>query len=86
LAKSADKAKTDMMRSICNCVGCPSYKGTGETALLFCLVDKSTKIKKEKGCICGGCPVTKEMKLTHTYYCTRGTEKEQMSKPVGKKM
>src|SRR3989339_204833 len=35
--------------------------------------------KKENGCICGNCPVTKEMGLKHGYYCTRGSEKEQSS-------
>lgn len=74
MQKSLDMKK---LTSMCTCGGCPSYKGTGETALLFCYTTKSKKIRKEKGCVCGGCPVTKQMGLKYMYYCTRGTEKEQ---------
>ncbi|MCD4821867.1 MAG: DUF2769 domain-containing protein [Methanococcoides sp.] len=39
---------------------------------------KSSCITEEKGCICGGCPVTEKLGLTHGYYCTCGSEKEQL--------
>jgi len=39
---------------------------------------KSKCIKEEKGCVCGGCPVTMKMGLKHGYYCTKGSEKEQL--------
>jgi hypothetical protein len=73
LSKADETKKT----SLCICGGCPSYKGTGETALMFCVTRKSRKIAKEKGCVCDRCPVTKQMSLKHDYYCTLGSEKEQ---------
>lgn len=76
MEKSIDTKKLTPM---CTCGGCPSYKGTTETILLFCYTGKSGKIKKEKGCICPGCPVAKQMGLKRNYFCTRGNEKQQNS-------
>jgi hypothetical protein len=38
---------------------------------------KSEVITAEKGCTCGGCPVTDKMGLTKLYFCTKGGEAEQ---------
>ena len=70
-----DKA---MALSRCICKGCPSWAECGEKgAFCFPTIGKSGCIKAEKGCICGGCPLTKIMGLRHGYYCIRGSEKEQ---------
>ena len=73
-------AKMEANKKICKeyCGNCPSYKDTGETELMFCSTGKSEIIKDEKGCLCGGCPVQKNMCLRWQYYCTRGSGKEQL--------
>ena len=55
------------------CGKCPSYQGTGETALAFCMEGKSSMITAKKGCLCGQCPITKTMSLRWGYYCTDGS-------------
>ena len=67
-----------MVKQKCICKTCPTYVAE-ETELGFChpLIGKSKIITEEKGCNCGGCPVTAKMGLKHTYYCTKGSEKEQ---------
>ncbi len=65
------------MMGMCICRDCPTYVGTGETKVLFCSVGRSEVITEEKGCTCGGCPVTPEMGLTNQYYCTKGNEAQQ---------
>jgi hypothetical protein len=77
MPEQEEKRQIDRLRPICTCAGCPSIKGTGETALLFCYTGKSRKIKNQKGCICGGCPVKKQRGLKQVYYCLWGTEAEQ---------
>jgi len=42
------KAKMAELTKICMCGKCPSYKGTGETKLLFCLTGKAELSKKRK--------------------------------------
>ena len=70
-------AKVKELTKMCICGRCPTYAGTGEKKLLFCATGKSTIIKKEKGCICPGCPVQKNLALRWDYYCLKGTGKEQ---------
>jgi hypothetical protein len=67
-----------MVLGLCICDSCPSWEECGEKGG-YCLVmiGKSGCIKEERGCICGGCPVTDKLGLKHMYYCTRGSEKEQ---------
>jgi hypothetical protein len=65
------------LMGMCICRDCPSYKGTGETQVLFCSLGKSSAITEERGCTCGGCPVTPQMGLTKLYYCTKGSEAQQ---------
>ena len=72
------KTRVEELTKLCICGKCPSYKGTGEKKLLFCLTGKSTLIKKEKGCMCPTCPVTGMMGLRWLYYCMKGSGKEQV--------
>jgi hypothetical protein len=70
--------KKQMVLSMCICAGCPSWIECGEEGgYCFSTIGKSTCITQEQGCICGQCPVTEKMGLTHGYYCTRGSEQEQ---------
>lgn len=80
------KKKLPMVQKMCVCKGCQSYV-KDETVVGFChpLVGKSKKITQEKGCICGSCPVYKQMKMKFGYYCTRGTEMELKMKEMMKK-
>jgi hypothetical protein len=80
MSEQEKKKQIDKLRLMCTCAGCPSYKGTSETTLLFCYTGKSNKIKNQRGCICGGCPVKKQQGLKHIYYCLWGTEAEQRDK------
>ena len=61
----------------CICPECPSFTDCGARAFCFAQVGKSKCIKEEKGCLCMACPVAKEMKFSHVYYCTRGSEEKQ---------
>ena len=70
-------ASIEELTKKCICGKCPSYKGTGETRLLFCTTEKSTLIQKEKGCMCPACPVTEKLGLRWLYYCMKGSGKEQ---------
>ena len=70
----------DRLKKRCICPDCPSYdecaKMDGE--LLFCSYGRSQKcIENEKGCTCPDCPVFKKLELKNSYYCTRGSEREQ---------
>ncbi|UCE96996.1 MAG: DUF2769 domain-containing protein [Candidatus Bathyarchaeota archaeon] len=67
-------------KEICVCGGCPSYNDCAreKKELLYCALGKSaTCITDEAGCICPNCPVTEQMGLTHDYFCTKGSEREQ---------
>jgi hypothetical protein len=72
------EAKLPMVREMCICKGCPSYVAE-ESEVGFChpLIGKSAKIVKEKGCVCGTCPVYAQMGMKNGYYCTRMSELEQ---------
>jgi hypothetical protein len=76
LSPSEMQAKIKELDKMCICGVCPSYMGTGEEKLTFCVIGKSTMIKEENGCICPGCPVQTELALKWEYYCTRGSGKE----------
>jgi len=71
------KKKIAELTKMCLCGRCPTYKGTGETKLLFCMTGKSAIIKKENGCVCPTCPVTDKLDLRWIYYCIKGSGKEQ---------
>jgi hypothetical protein len=68
------------LKSMCICPSCPTYtdcaKKAGEN--LFCTLGNSFMcISFEKGCECPKCPVTSEMGLHYSNFCTRGSEKAQ---------
>jgi hypothetical protein len=70
--------KKQMVLEKCICKGCPSWVECDEKGgFCFPTIGKSSCIAEEKGCICGGCPVTAKLGLKHTYFCTRGSEQEQ---------
>ena len=70
--------KKKMVLSMCTCKNCPSWVECDEQGgFCFPMIGKSRCITEEKSCICGGCPVYAKMELKHTYYCTKGSEKEQ---------
>src|SRR5659263_13549 len=71
------QAKITELDKICICGKCPTYIGTGEKKLTFCLIGKSTMIKKDKGCLCPTCPVQKRLALRWDRYCLKGSGKEQ---------
>jgi hypothetical protein len=70
----------EQAKEMCICGNCPSYVDCGELAFCIESVGKSKCINKEKGCICGGCPVHKILGLKHMFYCTRGSENQQIKK------
>jgi hypothetical protein len=73
-------AKTlDAKKGMCICGNCPSYDECtkNKEELLFCVIGKSECTITMKGCICPSCPVTSDMGLTHSYFCARGSEKQQ---------
>jgi hypothetical protein len=81
--------KKGMVVGMCICKNCPSWADCSaeqesdedkRTKGGFCFptLGKSGCIADEKGCICGTCPVTPKMGLTHSYYCTKGSDKEQL--------
>lgn len=74
------QAMLEQNKKLCICGSCPTYKATGEKALLFCMTSKSSIIKKDKGCICTKCPVTTQSGLTHLTFCLRGAEAQQRGK------
>jgi len=64
---------------MCICESCPTYEGTGETMLLFCVHGKSGIISEDKGCPCRECPVTEKMGLRWNDYCLKGSAEERLA-------
>ena len=73
------KETREKMLELCICPQCPSFVDCKEE-ITFCLAEsgKSKCIKDRKGCVCGGCPVEKQMGFNHGYYCVLGAEKDQI--------
>ena len=66
--------------ALCFCRKCPSFVDcTEEVAYCLAVTGKSRCIQKERGCLCPPCPVRQREKFAHFYYCTRGTETDQIS-------
>lgn len=77
-----DEERMKMMEEkgkMCVCPSCPSYNECtkGKEELLYCAKGKSSCEIEEKGCTCPGCPITEQMGLKNTFFCTKGTEAEQ---------
>jgi hypothetical protein len=68
------------LTGMCLCEACPTYEGTGETVLLFCVHGKSDIITEDKGCPCRKCPVTEKMGLRWNDYCLKGSGQERLAK------
>jgi hypothetical protein len=49
----------------------------GRNERMFCVAGKSACDIVQQGCICPTCPVTKVLGLTHTFYCTDGSEQQR---------
>ncbi len=67
-------------KTLCICPDCPTYNECAQEKgeLFYCALGKSpTCITEGLGCICPACPITEKMGLTHDYFCTKGTEREQ---------
>ncbi len=79
LSESDMKAKVKEIQKVCKdyCGKCPTRAGTGEKGLAFCALGKSQKIKVDKGCLCAGCPITKQLALRWDHYCMKGSGREQ---------
>jgi hypothetical protein len=65
--------------AMCICESCPTYEGSGETTLLFCIHGKSPIITQDKGCPCRECPVTEKMGLRWNDYCLKGSAGERLA-------
>ena len=65
-----------------------SGAGEGESAwsrkgeCAFCTVGKSSCIEEEVECLCSTCPLSREMGLRYSFYCTRGSETQQKIRDV----
>jgi hypothetical protein len=57
---------------LCICPGCPTFKESHLSGLLFCARGKAKETVNQKGCLCMKCPVTKKYKLEDEYYCQIG--------------
>ena len=81
------KKMENIANSMCNCTACPTYrnafkKGEGDDYIAYCFVTngKSMKITNEKQCICPKCPVFAQFKFAKLFYCTRGSELQQLGR------
>lgn len=75
------KEKKKMVLDMCICAKCPSWIECDEKGgFCFPTIGKSKCITEEKGCTCGMCPVTTKIDLKNIYFCTKGSEKEQLGK------
>ncbi len=80
----AHMSEVDQKRSVENLIGfceeycgkCPTYEGSGETALGFCTIGKSSIIQEQKGCLCVQCPISRTMSLRWDHYCVQGKAME----------
>ncbi len=68
----------------CICDICPNYldcaRSKGEAA--FCTLGGSACIEREEECLCSTCPLSREMDLRYSFYCTRGSEKQQRVRDI----
>ncbi len=72
------QAAIDADSPLCICPACPSYVGTEETEVLFCLRGKSQVLTVDKGCICPDCPLTRGWTMRLKDYCFKGSGEEQL--------
>jgi hypothetical protein len=58
--------------NLCICPGCPTYRESKLTGILFCGKGKANETVSKKDCLCPKCPVWKKYKLQDIYYCFIG--------------
>ncbi len=67
-------------------VGGGPAEGESEWALkgecAFCTLGTSGCIEEEVECLCSTCPLSREMGLRYSFYCTRGSETQQKIRDV----
>jgi len=71
----------------CICDICPTFQACkgekGEIeAFAFCTLGASACIETEVECLCSTCPLSREMGLAFSFYCTRGSETQQKIRDV----
>ncbi len=57
---------------MCICSGCPTFRESKLTGILFCAKGKAAETVIEKGCNCPKCAVWITYKLQNQYYCSAG--------------
>ncbi|MBN1194841.1 MAG: DUF2769 domain-containing protein [Methanomicrobiaceae archaeon] len=79
LSKDEKKLILEKRQKQCLCRQCPTYmECSGEEASVFCTIGKSNCITREIECLCPTCPFAAEFGLKNTFFCTRGSEKQQL--------
>jgi hypothetical protein len=74
------KEKEEIVTFMCLCPECSSWVECEEKGgFCFETLGKSKCISEEKECICTACPVPGRLGFEYSYYCTRGSEKEQVN-------
>jgi len=71
----------------CICDLCPTYqackgKKEGDEGFAFCTLGAGGCIDTEVECLCSTCPLSREMGLAYSFYCTRGSETQQKIRDV----
>jgi hypothetical protein len=56
----------------CICPGCPTFRGSKLSGILFCAKGKARETVKQQGCNCPKCPVWQKYALKDQYYCSIG--------------
>lgn len=81
LETTKPEERLKMAESACICRNCPTYKGLekDDDNVAYCSVlrGRSKNIKEEKGCTCGLCKISQQMKFVTLSFCTRGIDREQ---------
>ena len=71
----------------CICDLCPTYQACKlneekKDECAFCTLGTSNCIDTEVECLCSTCPLSREMGLAYSFYCTRGSETQQKIRDV----
>ena len=72
-------------RKQCICDICPTFRqcaGGEGNERAFCTVGVSECIDAEVECLCSTCPLSREMGLRYSFYCTRGSENQQRIRDI----
>ncbi|MCX9082089.1 MAG: DUF2769 domain-containing protein [Candidatus Methanoperedens sp.] len=83
IMKMGDKEREEMVairKKLCICGRCPTYNDCAQEKkeIWYCALGKSPEcIKGKMGCICPKCPIFEDMGLKKSYFCVRGSEREQ---------